>query len=254
MRSLPTHVIFDLDGTLADSSPGILGSFRTTLESIGMKCSEESLSALIGPPLIESFRILGVAPERLDEVVEIYRNCYAERGVHEATLYPGILRVLEGMSDCGVRLSVATAKRVDFACQMLRNLGVESFFDEIAGASLDLQVTSKFDIMARVLDAWKLGGLETVWMVGDRHYDMTAARDHGVVAVGALWGFGSVEELRDAGALWVAWTPADLLNDELDAASRVCLLEEVCDVCGRIIDRLHDATACATAPEHGELK
>ena len=251
MRSLPTHVIFDLDGTLVDSSPGILGSFRATLESIDMRRSEESLRELIGPPLIESFRILGVAPERLDEVVEIYRDFYAERGVHEATLYPGIVRILERLSDSGVRVSVATAKRVDFARQMLTSLGVGSFFDEIAGASLDLQVTAKFDIMALALDAWNLGSLEGVWMVGDRHYDMTAARAHGVGAVGALWGFGSFEELREAGAQWLARTPADLLDDEFDAGSRVCLLEDVCDVCGHIIEGSHDAT-CTAPRAHGE--
>ena len=251
MRSLPTHVIFDLDGTLADSSPGILWSFHATLENIGMSRSEETLRALIGPPLFESFRILGIASERLDEVVEIYRGFYAERGVHEATLYPGIVHILERLSDSGVRLSVATAKRVDFARQMLHSLGINSFFDEIAGASLDLQVTSKFDIMDLVLDVWNLGSLEDVWMVGDRHYDMTAARAHGVSAVGALWGFGSVEELREAGAQWLARTPADLLDGEFDAGSRVCLLEEVCDACGRMIERSHDAT-CSTAHAHGE--
>lgn len=234
MRSRPSHVIFDLDGTLADSSAGILWSFRATLETIGLPADEALLRRLIGPPLGESFRILGVDEKKVDEVVEIYRDFYAERGVHEAQLYEGVATTLAALSEQGVRLGVATAKRVDFARQMLTTLGVANHFDEIGGASEDLRVTSKFDIMSIVMDRWSLGHSFDVWMVGDRHYDMVAARAHDVQAVGALWGFGSAEELREAGAHWLAARPRDLLDDESDAGSPVCLLEEICDVCGRV--------------------
>ena len=177
------------------------------------------LRHLIGPPLGESFRLLGVEEEKIDEVVAIYRDFYAERGVHEAVLYDGIEQTLTQLSNLGVRLGVATAKRVDFARQMLTTLGIAERFDVIAGASVDLRMTSKFDIMTVVMDTWTFAHGRDLWMVGDRHYDMVAARAHDVCAVGALWGFGSAEELRDAGASWLVAHPEGLLNDESAAAS-----------------------------------
>jgi phosphoglycolate phosphatase len=199
---------------------------------------------LIGPPLGESFRFLGVEEERIDEVVEIYRGFYAERGVHESQLYEGVATTLATLSEQGVRLGVATAKRVDFAREMLTTLGVAKLFDEISGASVDLRVTSKFDIMAIVMEGWTFGHRLDLWMVGDRRYDMVAARAHEVGAVGALWGFGSPEELRGAGAHWLAARPQDLLEPEGDTGSPVCLLDEVCDVCGNIVGADH-STSCS---------
>jgi phosphoglycolate phosphatase len=242
VRSRPSHVIFDLDGTLADSSAGILSSFHATLDSIGMAGDEEVLRHLIGPPLGESFRFLGVEEERIDEVVEIYRGFYAERGVHESQLYHGVATTLTQLTQQGVRLGVATAKRVDFARQMLTTLGIAELFDEIAGASVDLRVTSKFDIMSVVMDAWGFGHGLDVWMVGDRHFDMVAARAHHVRAVGALWGFGSAKELREAGAHWLLERPQDLLEPESDTGSPVCMLDEVCEVCGHILGSAHPTT------------
>jgi phosphoglycolate phosphatase len=244
VRSRPSHVIFDLDGTLADSSAGILSSFHATLDAIGLPGDEEVLRHLIGPPLGESFRFLGVEEERIDEVVEIYRGFYAERGVHESQLYDGVATTLAQLSQQGVRLGVATAKRVDFARQMLTTLGVADLFDEIAGASVDLRVTSKFDVMSIVMDTWSFDHGLDVWMVGDRYFDMMAARAHDVRAVGALWGFGSAEELRDAGAHWLLARPRDLLDHESDAGSPVCLIDEVCDVCGHIVGAAHP-TSCS---------
>lgn len=245
MRSRPRHVIFDLDGTLADSSPGILWSFRSTLEVIGFEADEGYLRHLIGPPLGESFRSLGVAEQDIDRVVEIYREFYARRGVHEAALYDGVVPTLQALVDEGVRLGVATAKRVDFAHEMLTSLGVAAHFDLIAGASLDLSVTGKYEIMTQVLEQWAVRESADVWMVGDRHYDMVAARAHGVMAVGAQWGFGSDEELTEAGAHWLVARPAGLIDESELGGSPVCLLEEVCPICGGVLDSSHP-TPCET--------
>ncbi len=245
VRPRPSHILFDLDGTLADSSSGILWSFRATLDKIGLPADEAKLRQLIGPPLGESFGILGVEADRIDEVVAIYRAYYAERGVYQAELYGGVAATLLALSQQGVRLGVATAKRVDFARQMLATLGVAEYFDQICGATIDLQVTSKFDIMTMVLDRWTIAQRLDVWMVGDRHYDMVAARAHEVRAVGALWGLGTAQELRDAGSHWLVARPQDLLEFEVDAGSPVCFLEEICDECGRVIDALHP-TSCSS--------
>ena len=104
-----------------------------------MPADDAVLRTLIGPPLGESFRTLGVAPERVDHAVEVYRRHYAEGGVTQAVLYDGIAELLHSLHRRGVRLGVATAKRVDFARLMLERLGVADLFDAIAGASLDLR-------------------------------------------------------------------------------------------------------------------
>jgi phosphoglycolate phosphatase len=206
------------------------------------------LRRLIGPPLGESFRSLGVADADIDRVVALFRGFYAERGVHEARLYDGVATTLAALADEGVRLAVATAKRVDFARQMLGALGVARHFDEIAGASVDLTVTSKYDIMSIVLAHWDVPGSLDVWMVGDRHYDMVAARAHDVLAVGAQWGFGGDEELMAAGAHWLVARPPDLLESPDDVGSPVCLIDEVCDVCGRILDSSHPRSCEGPTP------
>jgi len=235
-------VIFDLDGTLADSSPGIVGSFRATLDEIGLAADPEVLTRLIGPPLEESFRTLGVEEGEIDDVVARYRGHYARHGVFAARLYDGVTECVDELVDHGVRLGVATAKRVDFAEQMLAALGVARHFEHVAGASLDLRVTAKYDIMAEVLAQWDHPNADDVWMVGDRHYDMVAARRHGVHAVGALWGFGSAEELTAAGAQWLVTRPSRLLDPDDEGGSPACLLDEVCDVCGGVRDDAHDPT------------
>lgn len=245
MRTLPGHIIFDLDGTLVDSSPGILWSFRATLDEIGLDAQPEVLRQLIGPPLGDSFRTLGVAESEIDDVVALYREHYAQHGVLEARLYEGVADSLAELVERGVQLSVATAKRIDFAEQMLGALGVAHRFDHIAGASMDLHVTEKFDIMADVLQRWDLGADRDVWMVGDRHFDMVAARRHEVSAVGALWGFGTARELTAAGAQWLVTAPRRLLDEEdgEEGGSEVCLLDQVCEVCGAVMDESHAAAS-----------
>ncbi len=210
--SSPSHVIFDLDGTLMDSSPGILESFRLTLAERGREFSSERLRHLIGPPLRHSFGVLGFADDELDDVVEQYRAHYAGVGLRGATLYDGVPEALDELHQRGVRLAVATAKRVDFAERMLADHGVARFFDVVRGASLDLRVTTKEDIMGEVFEVWANPARERVWMVGDRAFDMAGAGHHGVIGVGVTWGFGTDSELSAAGASLLVSSPAELLE------------------------------------------
>jgi len=202
-----------------DSSPGILACFRATLNDIGRSASEEQLRSLIGPPLRTSFARLGVPEEDLDAVVERYRGYYATDGVTNATLYPWMADTLAMLKAEGIRLGVATAKRVDFARRMLNDHGVAGHFDTIAGASLDLRITEKYDIMAAVVANWATFDRRRTWMVGDRDYDMNAAAQHGVLPVGVSWGFGSEEELRSSGATAIIAEAFELLTLRLDSAA-----------------------------------
>ena len=212
MYYAPSHVIFDLDGTLLDSSEGIVASFRSTLDELGLDATDAMLRSLIGPPLWHSFRVLGVEEAFVDEAVALYRRYYAEFGVFEAVVYPGIHDVLSDMRDAGIAMGVATAKRVDFAAQMVRSHHLAAFFDIIAGASVDLIVSEKYEIIDEVLRHWVVPPTSSLWMVGDRRYDMEAGKHHGLTTVGVTWGFGTEDELVASGADALARESRDLLG------------------------------------------
>jgi len=211
-------VVFDLDGTLADSSPGILACLHLTLRELGRDRGDDDLLALIGPPLTDSFASLGFVGDALDDVVERYREHYDRVGVDDATIYPGVADALGALTARGARLAVATAKRVDFAQRMLDAFALSHYFDEVAGASIDGRVTDKDVIVAALLADLAPVERGGAWLVGDRRHDVAAARANGLVPVGALWGYGSRAELEGAGAAWLVERPGDLVAafDERD--------------------------------------
>jgi phosphoglycolate phosphatase len=209
-RARPSFIVFDLDGTLADSQEGILHCFHATMGERGRRVSDERLRGLIGPPLDDSFASLGLALDEIDDAVARYREHYARDGVDRCRLYPGVAELLGSLRDRDVTLAVATAKRVDFAHRVLERLGVASCFSLVRGAGLDGSLRTKREIVGSALG--ELDGVATRagWMVGDRREDMGAARWHGLGAVGALWGYGSRHELLESGAQLLATSPSDL--------------------------------------------
>jgi phosphoglycolate phosphatase len=215
----PGAIVFDLDGTVADSQEGILLSLHQTLLDYGRPANDHDLRSLIGPPLDESFRQLGFGEDELISAVDHYRDIYERVGVSLAQPYSGVLDVLNSLRRRGVHLALATAKRVDFAERMLNDFGVRDLFDEVAGASLDDSLTSKVEILGEVRRVFE-GVPGGAWMVGDRRHDVEAALAHGLTPVGVLWGYGSRAELEGAGARWLVERPRDLLGaDSLGAFS-----------------------------------
>ena len=204
-------MVFDLDGTVADSQAGILRSFQLTLADEGVVVADEVLRDLIGPPLEESFARLGIAPSRLVAVVARYREYYDRVGVTAAVPYDGVVETVHRLSTAGVRLAIATAKRVDFARRMLARFALANYFDVIEGVSGDDRIRTKNDVVDAVHDALgERSGL--TWMVGDRRQDIEAARHVSWVPVGVLWGYGTRDELLDAGAALLIDEPSQLLD------------------------------------------
>jgi phosphoglycolate phosphatase len=208
----PSLIVFDLDGTLADSQAGVLHSFTLTLADFGQSASAETLRDLIGPPLSVSFARLGFVGDDVDVAVTRYRTYYDRDGVDMSLLYDGIAEMLGALRDRGVELAVATSKRVDFARRMLRNLGIEDFFPVICGAALDGTLNTKREVLEEALRLVRPRPPGEVWMVGDRSEDVRAAIFHSVVSVGALWGYGARAELEDGGATILVADPSDLLR------------------------------------------
>ena len=202
-------VIFDLDGTVWDSLPGIVGSLEHTFESFGRDVPDrEVLTANIGPPLQQMLGELGFPPEQIDEATLVYRSRYVERGVYEAAVYPGVPELLVELGDAGHRLATATSKGEGPTRQMLDHFGLTEHFEVIGAASMDASSMTKEAVLGRALG--ELGGPDPseCLMIGDRSYDVRGAAAHGLGCVGVLWGYGTEDELREAGAVHVIGEPS----------------------------------------------
>lgn len=203
----PQLVIFDLDGTLTDSAPGVVASFRHALAAVGADVPDGDLAALVvGPPMHHTLRELGLG-DRVPEAIAAYRADYADRGWAMNTLFDGIAEVLADLEAAGVRLAVATSKAEPTADRILRHFGIAGHFEVIAGATLDGARAAKADVVAHALA--QLEPLpERVVMVGDRAHDVEGAAEHGIATVMVGWGYGN-GDVADAAVARVA-TVAEL--------------------------------------------
>jgi phosphoglycolate phosphatase len=205
-------LLFDLDGTLSDSRPGILNCARHALAGLGEDVpSDEVLASFIGPPLREMFTTLlgGAGNDRIEDAVHLYRERYEGVGLYEAELYDGVVTMLTRAREGASRLFVATAKARPFAVRVLDHFGLSGFFDGVYGAELDGRFDAKTELIGHLLEVERLAPAGAV-MVGDRGVDVRAARANGLPAIGVLWGYGSREELVDAGASALCEAPAHL--------------------------------------------
>jgi phosphoglycolate phosphatase len=203
-------VLFDLDGTLSDSQVGIVASYRHALATLGLEVDEGTVRQWIGPGLRQVMRALGVPEERLEQAVTAYRAHHSTGGIYQCQLYEGVHEMLGTLEGAGALLGVATSKPTPLAEEVLRYLGVASYFGVVAGATFDDARVTKAAVVAHALERLGCPSSENVGLVGDRKYDMQGAWENGVHPIGAAWGYGTVEELLSSGAEAVATSPADV--------------------------------------------
>lgn len=216
MRAIRS-VLLDLDGTLIDSRPGILASGRAALRALGHEPLPTFESTLvIGPPIEDIMRAVlrAYGDDRVDQAVAAYRKDYGVNGLAGNELYPGIRNALGEMRKAGVQLYLATSKRTIFARPILEHLDLAAWFDGIYGSEPDGARDHKPELIAHVLAQHRLAP-ETSVMVGDRRHDIAGAHANGMRAYGALWGYGSRDELEEAGA--------DQLIDSAEGLARAVL-------------------------------
>ena len=196
------QLFFDLDGTLTDSRPGILTSMRHALTTLGMAVpADETLSRLIGPPTHDSFRELldSSDPELNAHAIAIYRQRYSKLGLFENSVYPGVAQGLEALRAAEIPLFVATSKPEVYANTIIDHFQLRQYFGRVYGSELSGERSNKGELIAHVLKSEGLSR-ERTWMIGDRLHDIRGAKQNGLRSAGVLWGYGSQEELRDAGA------------------------------------------------------
>lgn len=207
-------ILFDLDGTLTDSSRGIINSVCYALEKMQIPCPlKEELLVFIGPPLQESFsRYFHLTPEQCQQAIAYYREYFSQKGRYENEVYPQVYETLAELKSSGKQLLLATSKPEIFAIQILEYFRLDRFFDLIAGASLDNSRITKTQVIEYALGRARIFDTSTCLMVGDRLHDIHGAQENQMQAIGVLYGFGSREELETAGASYIINTLPELLK------------------------------------------
>jgi len=201
-------VIFDLDGTLTESEPGITKSVQYALEKMNRPTLDQAaLRRFIGPPLLEMFMsAAGMSEAEAQEAVRVYRERFSTIGWRENAVYPGIVPLLRSLKQNGAYVAVATGKPRDFSRRIIEHFALAPFIDRLEAISLDDHHADKPALVRRALPERYVRAC----MVGDRAGDIEGARANGIDGIGALYGYGSRRELEDAGAAFVAGDVAAL--------------------------------------------
>ncbi len=203
-------ILVDLDGTLTDPAAGIIAAVRHALTTLGqVPPATEELRWVIGPPLRHTFpRLLGEGCD-VEAAVTAYRDHYGAGGLFDAAVYDGIFDALAVLRARPARLLVCTAKPEHFARRVLDHFDLSARFDGIYGPDLAGKLDDKGDLIAHMIEVEGFDPARAV-MIGDRGSDVTAAKRHDIPTVGVLWGYGSREELEEAGAAVLCAAPAEL--------------------------------------------
>jgi phosphoglycolate phosphatase len=203
--------IFDLDGTLTDSKPGILGCLTSALAAHRIPWTGP-LDWFIGPPADQSLRRLMPDSDepRRAALLHDYRSCYDATGWEENSVYPGVHVVLQSLQAWGWQLFVCTSKREDFALRILEKFALNRYFLAVYADTVGSLHHSKTALLRRLLEEQSLDPA-AAYMVGDRNFDIEAARANGVTSIAVTYGYGTLEELESARPGYTCKTVEDLL-------------------------------------------
>jgi phosphoglycolate phosphatase len=212
MTSPFSCVLWDLDGTIVDSAPGITASLAFTYRQLGLEVPDATeLMRWVGPPIMDSFRDLAhLDPEESARALAIYREHYIVHGAVEADVFPGVEDVMRAVKAAGIPTSLATSKPEGPATLILERAGLVDALDIITGASADEVRSAKKDVVAEALQRLVAAGadISRPVLVGDRIHDVEGAAANGVPTIAVTWGYGS--EAERAGTIATAHSPEEL--------------------------------------------
>ena len=205
---MTTHVYFDLDGTLTDPYEGITKCILYALDELGFPHPDDDyLYGCIGPPLWDTFPEI-VGEDLTRTAVDLYRERFVDIGWRENKPYDGVLDMLDAVASAGHTLLVATAKPHMHAARIIEYFGMGEFIHNVYGSELDGTRATKSDLLNFAIG--KNPGATRHFMVGDRRHDLVGAVANDMIPIGVAYGYGSVEELENAGAAGIAMSPAEL--------------------------------------------
>lgn len=206
-------ILFDLDGTLTQSHIGITRCVKYAYETMHKPLPKIDLRVFVGPPLRDTFQQFGMSEEESEEAIKIFRSRYTTIGKFENNPYDGIEEVLKKLKENGHHLYVATSKPEKVAKEIIEHFHLDSYFEEVAGASFDTSRETKSAVISYLLD--KIQTKDCI-MVGDTNFDVLGAKELGIDCIGVSWGYGSKESMIESGAIKIVDT-MDELYETLNA-------------------------------------
>jgi len=207
-----TNILFDLDGTLTDPAEGIVRCIQHSLTTLNYACPPpEELTRYIGPPLREAFISIANSSDEvfIERAVTVFRERFSTIGLFENTPYTDVLKMLNDLSS--FQLYVATSKPQVYAEKILCHFSLADHFIEIHGNDMEGRLDDKAELVKELLERRALRPEETI-MVGDRKHDVIAAKKNGVASLGVTWGYGTKEELVNAGADYLCESPPEVVE------------------------------------------
>lgn len=194
------HILFDLDGTIVRSDPGITRGVQKSLEHFRIYEEPENLKKFVGPPLVESYtKLYGLSLLQYEKALEIFHEYYRSTGIFECELYEGIEEMLKVLS-VEYRLYIATSKPEREARRVIEHFGLDKYFTFIGGSDGDFNTkrSTKAAVIEYVLKSNNIEDKTAAIMVGDKVHDIVGANTVGLKSIGILYGYGSMEEFDKA--------------------------------------------------------
>lgn len=208
------YILFDLDGTLTNPEIGITNCVMYALKKFGIKVEDrKELHPFIGPPIQYSFQhFYGFSKEDSKQAVVYFRERFSAIGLYENEVFEGVEELLKNLKKQGKKIILATCKLEEYAIAILKYFHIYEYFDFIAGSTVDGSRGEKEEVISYALKMNNIKDKSKVIMVGDRKYDIIGAKKNDLDSIGVLFGFGDYEELRDAGATYIAKSVSDILK------------------------------------------
>ena len=201
-----------MDGTISDPKEGITKSIQYSLKAFDINVTDtDALTPFIGPPLRDSYKkYYGFTDEEAEKAVEKYREYFSEIGIFENTIYEGMDILLKTLQGADKTLIIATSKPTVYAEKILEYFKIAQYFTFVSGSELDGRRSKKSEIIRYALDNLDITDIKNAIMIGDRKYDIIGAKEIGMDNIGVLYGYGGLQELRNARASVIVESVRDL--------------------------------------------
>ena len=193
-------ILFDLDGTITDSSEGIINSIIYALEKMDVTITDkEILKKFVGPPLMDSYKkYFGFTQKEAELGLKLFREYFSEKGIFENRLFEGMGQLLQELYKNGYELVLATSKPDVYAKQILEYFDIKKYFAHISACPMDEANTTKLDVIKSALEMTSVKNKEEILMIGDTSFDIIGAKICGIDSIGVLYGTDTAEELKNA--------------------------------------------------------